>query len=112
MRIQPASFIIGLGAAFALPLLSRVIRPLAVEAAAAGMGFFAEARRVIAEQIEVLEDIAAEARARREHLVAAAERNGGELNGAEANADEPTAEPEPAPARRRRANGATRRQAS
>jgi hypothetical protein len=103
MRIQPVSFVLGLGAAFALPLLSRVIRPLAVEAAAAAMGFFDEARRVIAEQIEVLEDIAAEARVRREQVLAAAETNG----------HEPGAEPEPAPTRsRRRANGAARRQAS
>jgi hypothetical protein len=103
MRIQPASFVLGLGAAFALPLLSRVIRPLAVETAAAAMGFFDEARRVIAEQIEVLEDIAAEARARREQVLAAAESNG----------HEPSAEPEPAaPRSRRRANGAARRQAS
>jgi hypothetical protein len=90
MAIQPMSFLLGLGTAFVLPLLSRVIRPLAVEAAAAGMGFFDEARRVIAEQVETLEDIAAET-------------NGGE----------PSAEPEPAPARaRRRGNGATRRHVS
>ncbi len=107
MAIQPLSFLLGLGAAFVLPLLSRVIRPLAVEAAAAGMGFFDEARRVIAEQVEVLEDIAAEAKARRAHLVAAAETNGAETNG------EPSVELEPAPARaRRRGNGATRRHVS
>jgi hypothetical protein len=108
MTIQPGSFLLGLGVAFVLPLLSRVIRPLAVEAAAAGMGFVDEARRVIAEQFEVLEDIAAEAKARREHLVAAAETNGAETNGAE-----PMAEAEPTPARsRRRGNGAARRHVS
>jgi Protein of unknown function (DUF5132) len=108
MPIHPGSFLLGLGAAFALPLLSRVIRPLAVEAAAAGMGFFDEARRVMAEQLETLEDIAAEARARREHLVAAAETNGAETNGGE-----PITESEPTPARaRRRGNGAARRQVS
>jgi hypothetical protein len=108
MRIQPASFLVGLGAAFALPLLSRVIRPLAVEAVAASMGFFEEARRVIAEQLEVMEDIAAEARARREQVLAAAETNGA----LDTNGGEPTADEEPARARpRRRANGAVRRQA-
>jgi hypothetical protein len=112
MAIQPMSFLLGLGTAFVLPLLSRVIRPLAVEAAAAGMGFFDEARRVIAEQVETLEDIAAEAKARRAHLIAA-EMNGAESNGAETNGGEPSAEPEPAPARaRRRGNGATRRHVS
>jgi hypothetical protein len=108
MAIQPMSFLLGLGTALVLPLLSRVIRPLAVEAAAAGMGFFDEARRVIAEQVETLEDIAAEAKARRAHLVAAAETNGAETNGGE-----PSVEPEPAPARaRRRGNGAARRHVS
>jgi hypothetical protein len=107
MPIHPGSFILGLGAAFALPLLSRIIRPLAVEAAAAGMGFFDEARRVMAEQLETLEDIAAEARARREYLIAA------ETNGAETNGGEPIVESEPTPARaRRRGNGAARRQVS
>jgi len=113
MAIQPMSFLLGLGTAFVLPLLSRVIRPLAVEAAAAGMGFFDEARRVIAEQVETLEDIAAEAKARRAHLIATAEMNGGDSNGAESNGGEPSAEAEPTPARaRRRGNGATRRHVS
>jgi Protein of unknown function (DUF5132) len=69
MRIQPMSFLLGLGVATVLPLISRVVRPLAVEAAAAGMGLFEEARRLLAEQMETLEDVAAEARARREQLV-------------------------------------------
>lgn len=104
MRIHPGSLFVGLGAAFALPLLSRVIRPLAVEAIVAGIGLFEEARRVITEQIEVMEDIAAEARARREQVLVAAETNGAE----------PEAEEASAPARpRRRANGTSvRRQAS
>jgi hypothetical protein len=72
MRIHPLSFVLGLGAASLLPLFSRVLRPLVVEAAAAGMGLFAEGRRVLAEQMETLEDIAAEARARRADIVAAA----------------------------------------
>src|SRR5919198_1721749 len=70
MRIHPASLLLGLGAAFVLPLFSRVLRPLAVEAAVAGMGLLEEGRRLIAEQIETFEDIAAEARARREEAIA------------------------------------------
>lgn len=46
-------------------MISRVARPVAVEATAAGMGFFEDARRVVAEQMETIEDIAAEARAPR-----------------------------------------------
>jgi hypothetical protein len=65
------SFLLGLGAAWLAPMVARVIRPVAVEAAAAGMGFFEDARRVVAEQMETLEDIAAEARARREELITA-----------------------------------------
>jgi hypothetical protein len=105
MRLQPGSFLVGLGAAFALPLLSRVIRPLAVEAVVASLGFFEEARRVIAEQMETMEDIAAEARARREQVLVAAQTNGAEA------AVEP--EEETVPARpRRRANGAARKHVS
>jgi hypothetical protein len=72
MRIHPLSFVLGLGVAGLVPLFSRVLRPLAVEAAAAGMGLLAEGRRVVAEQMETLEDIAAEARARRADIIAAA----------------------------------------
>ena len=102
MRIHPISFLLGLGAASLVPLASRVFRPLAVEATAAGMAFVEDARRVIAEQLETLEDIAAEARVRREETQAAAnghqplEHEGGE---------------EPAPARPRRQT-ATRRRVS
>ena len=71
MRIQPFSFILGVGAALVIPLFSKVFRPLAVEAMAAGLGFLEEGRRVLAEQMEVMEDIAAEARARRETIIAA-----------------------------------------
>jgi hypothetical protein len=93
-----------MGAAVALPLLSRVIRPLAVEAIVAGFGLFEEGRRVIAEQVEAMEDIAAEARARREQILVAAETNGAELETEEVAA---AARP------RRRANGtAVRRQPS
>ncbi len=107
MRIQPFSFILGLGVALMIPLFSKVLRPLAVEATAAGLGLVEEGRRVLAEQMELMEDIAAEARARRETIVAAGKGIGsGEENGVEAASE---AEPTAATARgRRRGNGARR----
>jgi hypothetical protein len=66
MQIHPTSFLLGLGAALVVPLFTRVLRPLAVEAAVAGMGIIEEGRRLAAEQLETFEDIVAEARARRE----------------------------------------------
>jgi hypothetical protein len=105
MQIHPTSFLLGLGAALVVPLFSRVLRPLAVEAAVAGMGVFEEGRRLLAEQLETFEDIAAEARARREDMLA--EGNGhhveepAEVSGAE---DEPDRG-----GSRRRANGGRRR---
>jgi Protein of unknown function (DUF5132) len=71
MRFSPLSFLIGLGAAWALPVVARSFRSLAVEATVTGLALMEEARRVIAEQREQLEDIAAEARARRDERVAA-----------------------------------------
>ena len=68
MRFSPLSFLLGIAAASLLPVMSRVFRPLAVEATAAGMGMLEDARRIVAEQVETLEDIVAEARSRREHL--------------------------------------------
>lgn len=68
MRFSPLSFILGAVAASLVPMISRVFRPLAVEATAAGLGMLEDARRVVAEQLETLEDVVAEARARREHL--------------------------------------------
>ena len=76
MGINAISFFLGIGAAWLAPTLVRVLRPLAVEATAAGMGLFEDARRIAAEQLETLEDIAAEARARREAILAAANGNG------------------------------------
>lgn len=64
--IQLSSFLLGVGAVLALPALTRIARPLIVEVVAAGMGMVQEATRVVAEQIENLEDIAAEAKAKRE----------------------------------------------
>jgi hypothetical protein len=72
MRFSPLSFALGLAAASIIPALSRVFRPFAVEAAAAGLGMLDDARRFASEQVETLEDIVAEAKARREHLDAAA----------------------------------------
>ena len=58
MAISATSFLLGLGAAWVAPMIARVLRPVAVEATAAGMGLFDDARRVVAEQMETLEDIA------------------------------------------------------
>ena len=101
------SFLLGVGAAWLAPTLVRVLRPLAVEATAASMGLLEDARRIAAEQLETLEDIAAEARARREAILAAGNGNGHHVDLADeevvgASADEPSA-----PARRR--GGARRR---
>src|SRR2546421_9877514 len=67
MRFSPLSFVLGLAAASLIPVLSRVFRPLAVEATAAGMGMLEDARRVFAQQMENLEEVIAEAQARRGH---------------------------------------------
>jgi hypothetical protein len=99
------SFVLGLGVAMVAPLISRVLRPLAVEAAVAGMGILEEGRRLLAEQVETLEDIVAEARARRDEVLAASNGHHAET------ADEPSsAEDEPERAGpRRRGNGGRRR---
>jgi hypothetical protein len=104
MGINAISFLLGVGAAWLAPTLVRVLRPLAVEATAAGMGLFEDARRIAAEQLETLEDIAAEARARREAIVAGTTGNGhhAELSEEESDSDEVAAAP-------RRRGGARRR---
>jgi hypothetical protein len=107
MRFSPLSFILGIAAASLVPVISRVFRPFAVEATAAGMGVLEDARRIVAEQMETLEDIVAEARARREHLDADAMTASLEQM-VEDPADEPAA---PGPARRRSGNGSVRRRA-
>lgn len=71
MRFSPLSFLIGLAAAWALPVVAKSFRSLAVEATVTGLALMDEARRVIAEQRENLEDIAAEAQARRAERQAA-----------------------------------------
>jgi len=98
------SFLLGLGAAWLTPMIARVIRPVAVEAAAAGMGFFEDARRVVAEQLESLEDIAAEARARREEQITASNGHQHEEEGVNGDAEAATAAPG-----RRRTGGSRRR---
>ena len=45
MTFSPLSFALGLVAAALVPALSRVFRPFAVEAAAAGLGMLDDARR-------------------------------------------------------------------
>jgi hypothetical protein len=72
MAIQLSSFLLGAGAVLVLPVTARILRPLLVEVFAAGMSVADEASRVIAEQVEVIEDIAAEARAKREAAAVAA----------------------------------------
>jgi hypothetical protein len=109
MGSNAISFLLGLGAAWLAPTLARVLRPLAVEATAAGMGLLQDARRIAAEQLETLEDIAAEARARREAMLAATNGNGhqmelGDEEPAAAEADEATAPPRRRTAARRRAS--------
>lgn len=105
MRFSPLSFVLGLAAASLVPVISRVFRPFAVEATAAGMGMLEDARRIVTEQMESLEDLVAEARARREHLDAEA------MTASLEHMVEDAAE-EPATAgraRRRAANGGARR---
>jgi hypothetical protein len=106
MQIHPTSFLLGLGAALVVPLFTKVLRPLAVEAAVAGMGMIEEGRRLVAEQLETFEDIVAEARARREEQLLA-EGNG---HHAEAPVEAAVAEDEGERAgSRRRSNGGRRR---
>ena len=106
MRFSPLSFVLGLAAASLVPLATRVFRPLAVEATAAGMGMLEDARRVVAEQMETLEDIVAEARARREHLDADDAAAVLLAGVGEDGVDEPVAAGR---GRRRAANGSARR---
>jgi len=76
MRFSPMSFLLGLVAAGAVPIVSRAFRPFAVEAAALALTVVDEGRRIVAEQMENFEDVMAEARVRREEVAAAAEGEG------------------------------------
>jgi hypothetical protein len=111
MGIQPLSFLLGLGAAWVLPMLTRVLRPIVVEATVAGMALVDESRRIVAEQLEVMEDIAAEARARREEMLAASNghhEDGDDLADTSGDVDEAASTRRG----RRRGDGAGRRRAS
>jgi hypothetical protein len=88
MAFSPLSFAIGMGVAYVVPILTKTFRPLAVEATAMGLGFFEDVRRIVAEQVENLEDIAAEARARREEIAVASVIDDGD------DADETLADPD------------------
>jgi hypothetical protein len=77
VRFDPMSFLLGLGVVVALPLLTKVFRPIAIEATVAGMALYDEVARFAAEQAEVVEDIVAEARAKRQASFGEAE---GELS--------------------------------
>jgi len=105
MAFSPLSFAIGLGAAYVVPILAKGFRPLAVEAAAMGIGLVEDVRRIVAEQMENLEDIAAEARARREEIAV-----GGAL--AADDADEILAGPDDDSATKAASNGTRARQRS
>jgi hypothetical protein len=104
MQFSPMSFVLGVAAAALVPLLSRVVRPLAVETAAAGMAMVDGAQRVFAEQVETLEDVWAEARSRYEHHA-----DQGIAAAAAAAMDEPPEEAVEAGRARRRSNGSGRR---
>jgi len=110
MGINAISFLLGVGTAWLAPTLVRVLRPVAVEATAAGMGLLEDARRIAAEQLETLEDIAAEARARREAMLAAANGNGNGHHVDAADEEHVGAADEASPAPRRRT--VTRRRTS
>jgi hypothetical protein len=108
MAFSPLSFALGLATASLVPLLARVARPLAVETTAAGIAVVQGAQRFFAEQVEMFEDIWAEAQARHEHMDA-------EAVAAAAAVSVDTPEPEEEltdPGRaRRRGNGSGRRRA-
>jgi hypothetical protein len=106
MRFSPISFLLGLGAASVLPAISRAFRPFAVEAAALGMTLVEEVRRIVAEQMENVEDIMAEARVRREETAATA----GLDDEGESLDTETAASHEPAVARPRGRTGRVRSQ--
>jgi hypothetical protein len=111
MQIHPTSFLLGLGAAALAPLFTRVLRPLVVEVAAAGMGVFEEGRRFLAEQMETLEDITAEARARRAEIIAGSQ-NGHVDVAAESPVEDSASESTPDTRARRRPTAGTRRRIS
>ena len=93
--------------AWLVPMIARVARPVAIEATAAGLGLLEDARRVVAEQMETIEDIAAEARARRQELLASGNGHHEDESDDEDAGIEPTST-----ARPRRRSAAARRRVS
>jgi hypothetical protein len=112
MAIQPTSVLLGVAIAWAIPLVTRVFRPFAVEAAAVGMALADDVRRVIAEQIETIEDVVAEARARREEMLAGENEDLPLEHAVEEEEDAPAETIADTARPRRRANGAARRHPS
>src|SRR5262245_61384845 len=110
MAFSPLSFLFGLGTAYLLPVVTRGFRPIAVEATALGIGLMEDVRRVMAEQLENLEDVMAEARARREEIAAAAHLDGGEPG--DLDESEHAEAPSPPDLGRRRAAGRSRPRSS
>lgn len=106
--IQVTSFLLGVAAAWAVPTLGRVIRPLIVEAAVAGMAVFDETKRVVAEQMEAIEDMAAEARVRREETLAATNGHYADEDVSD-DAEEAVEDEPPRASARRRGEAAARR---
>jgi|SRR5215813_4878746 len=112
MAFSPLSFLLGVGAAYAFPSVSKNIRPIVIEAAATAIGWMEGLRRVTAEQLENLEDLAAEVRARREQLTAG-NAAGSDIDGAEDDgAAEEGAEPTPGARPRKRGAGRNRSRTS
>jgi hypothetical protein len=105
MAIQMGSFLLGAGAVLALPVLTRLFRPFLVEIVAAGMSAVDETTRLVAEQMEALEDIAAEARIKREAAMAESLEP---LDGDETGGGAEEAGPSRVRARRRPAAGGRR----
>ena len=66
MRLNAGSFLLGFTAASAVPIMTRYFRPLTVQIIAATMTAFDDVRHVFFEQMEVLEDLAAEAQVKRD----------------------------------------------
>jgi hypothetical protein len=112
MAFSPLSFLLGIGTGYVMPILTRNFRPLVVEATAMSMGLLEDVRRMVAEQIENLEDIAAEARARREELAAGVEPGNGDDGGddTDQSSDDGSAPAHDVGGRRRAPRGRGRRE--
>jgi hypothetical protein len=105
MAIQLGSFLLGAGTVLVMPLAARILRPVLVEVVATGLNVAEEATRVIAEQMEVMEDIAAEARAKREAASSSFAEEDEEMAGAAGDEDGDEAPSRPRPRRRETGGG-------